>query len=205
MKLALYGGTFDPFHGAHLAVAREARDRCGMERVLVVPAANPPHKPEARTAAYHHRLRMIELACDGEAMVEASRLEENTLRSYSIDTITQVRGELSDGDELFFVIGADAFAEITTWYRWQDVVAAVTFLVVTRPGHAYAVPQGARVEPLATLALPISSSDLRRRLSHGERPAELHPAVLDYVAEHGLYGFPRVVTAPTHDMPTLGA
>jgi nicotinate-nucleotide adenylyltransferase len=122
--------------------------------------------------------------------VEVSRLEENTPLSYSVDTIEKVRNGMAPGDELFFIIGADAFAEIQTWRRWRDVARGVVFLVVSRPGHIYEIPEGIRMERLDTLQLPISSSEIRAELAAGERPAALPEAVLDYVFEHGLYGAP---------------
>jgi nicotinate-nucleotide adenylyltransferase len=188
LRQALFGGTFDPIHRAHLAVAREAADRFHLDRVLFVPAARPPHKAGAR-AGYDHRVRMVELACAGDARFAASRLEEGTARSYSIDTIEKARA-MAPGDELFFIIGADAFAEIGTWRRWHDVVRSVTFIVVSRPGHAYQVPAEAAVERLDTVELPISSSGVRRRLAEGESPEEVPGAVLAYIREHGLYRAP---------------
>ncbi len=85
------------------------------------------------------------------------------------------------------MISADAFAEIRKWYRWEDVVKAVDFIVVARPGHEYTYPPGARVHRLETVALPVSSSEVRQALARGERPADLPDAVADYIQEHGLY------------------
>lgn len=187
MKIAIFGGTFDPVHSAHLAVAREAARVFGLGRVPFVPASRPPHKSGATVAGYEDRYRMVELACQGEPLFEASRLEDGQERSYSIDTIERVRAALAPGDEMFFLIGADAFAEIATWRRWQDVVRDVRFIVVARPGHGYAVPPGARVERLDRVALAVSSSAIRARLAAGESPPELPPAVLAYIRERGLY------------------
>ena len=187
MRLAIFGGTFDPIHQAHLAIAREAAERCQLDRVLLVPAVNPPHKSATRTP-YEHRVRMAELACRGLAHLEVSRLEEGSEWSYSIDTIEKVRARMAAGDELFFVIGADAFAEIRTWRRWRDVARAVCFLVVSRPGARYDVPREVRLERLDRLEMAVSSSAIRRELAAGRRPAEVPMAVLDYILEHGLYG-----------------
>jgi nicotinate-nucleotide adenylyltransferase len=187
LNLALFGGTFDPVHCAHITVALEAANQFGIDRVLFVVAANPPHKPNATHAAFEDRYRMVELACAGYPLLVPSRLEEGAQRSYSIDTIERVRTTLTEGDRLFFIIGADAFAEIESWRRWRDVLAAVEFIVVTRPGHEYQTPDGARVCRLDTLALPVSSTDLRRRLADGESPAELPKPVLAYIREHNLY------------------
>ena len=91
------------------------------------------------------------------------------------------------GEQPYFIIGADAFAEITTWHRWQDLVLLTEFIVVTRPGHQYATPPGAKVHGLETVALPVSSSEIRRKLAAGEIPPELPAAVGRYILEHGLY------------------
>ena len=187
MRLAIFGGTFDPVHNAHLAIAAKAADCCGLERVLFIPAASPPHKTAGTRAGYEDRYRMVELACQGEPRFEASRLEAGTRKSYSIDTIEKVRATLAQGDTLFFLIGADAFAEIDTWRRWREVVAAVDFIVVSRPGHQYAAPAESRVHRLEQVELPVSSSAVRRRLARGEEPPEVPPVVLRYIREHGLY------------------
>src|SRR5581483_9309339 len=110
--------------------------------------------------------------CAGDPRFEVSRLEENTT-SYSIDTITKVHAQLAEQDVLFFLIGADAFAEIETWRRWREVIRAVTFIVASRPGHAYHVPDGASVERLETVDLPYSSSAIRQDLAAGKRPPEV--------------------------------
>jgi nicotinate-nucleotide adenylyltransferase len=188
LRLAIFGGTFDPIHWAHLAIAREAIERCRLDRVLLVPADNPPHKTGVTNTPYENRVRMAEIACRGLPHLEVSRLEAGTQRSYSIDTIRKVRAGIAPADELFFVIGADAFADIRTWHQWQDVVREVSFLVVSRPGAIYDVPPEARVERLDRLDLTISSSEIRRGLAAGKRPAEVPPAVLEYILANSLYG-----------------
>ena len=187
MRLALFGGTFDPIHDAHLAIARAAAGQFHLDRVLLVPAAHPPHKAGGAHASYEDRIRMAELACGGESRLEVSRLEEGTARSYSIDTIEKVRTRMAPGDELFFIIGADAFAEIRTWLRWRAVARAVEFLVISRPGHVYDPPPGARIARLDKVELRISSSDIRMELAAGRRPAGVPELVLEYILRHGLY------------------
>ncbi len=184
MRLALFGGTFDPIHNAHLTVAREAADQFALDQVWFVPAAHPPHKTAHTGASYEDRFRMTELACQADPRFIASRLEAGEGKSYSIDTVEHVR-EL--GQQPFFIIGADAFAEIPSWHRWQDLVRLTEFIVVTRPGHPYSAPPGARVHRLDTVALPVSSSEIRRKLALGEIPAELPVSVGFYISERGLY------------------
>jgi nicotinate-nucleotide adenylyltransferase len=94
------------------------------------------------------------------------------------------------GGTPFFIIGADAFAEIESWHRWRDVVRLAEFIVVTRPGHEYRVPDGAKVHRLDTLALPVSSSEIRRKLASGQIPPELPSEVGAYIASQHLYHFP---------------
>ena len=182
MKIAIFGGTFDPIHNAHLIVAKEAADRFQLARVQFIPAGNPPFK-QAFTSL-EHRYRMVELACSEDRRFVASRLEQGDKKSYSIDTIERVKAE---GGDVSFIIGADAFAEIRTWHRADDVIRSVDFIVVTRPGHAYEVPPGARVHRLDAVALGSSSSSIRQELARGKTPADLPPRVVEYIRKNGLY------------------
>jgi nicotinate-nucleotide adenylyltransferase len=186
MRLALFGGTFDPIHNAHLTVAQEAADQFHLDQVWFVPAAHPPHKLDQSSAAYEDRYRMVELACQADPRFVASRLEEGGLKSYTIETIEKVRAK---DEEPYFIIGADAFAEIASWHRWQELLRLTDFIVVTRPGHNYTAPPGARVHRLDTVALPVSSSEIRKALAHGELPSELPSSVAAYIANKGLYRF----------------
>ncbi len=188
-RLAIFGGTFDPIHNAHLAVAREAASRFALDHVLVIPNGNPPHKQGVERADWTDRYRMVELACADDPQLTPSRLEEGQARSYSIHTIERVRAEHPD-DRIFFLIGADAFAEIETWHRWEEVLATVEFIVVSRPGHRYDVPPGARALPLETISLEISSSEIRSELRAGRMPPKALPeAVRDYIRAKRLYGY----------------
>jgi len=184
MRLALFGGTFDPIHNAHLQVAREAADQFQLEQVWFIPAAHPPHKSAHTGATYEDRFRMTELACQADGRFIASRLEEGDGKSYSIDTVERVHAL---GQKPYFIIGADAFAEMSSWHRWQDLVRLTEFIVVTRPGHAYSAPPGVRVHRLDTVALPVSSSEVRRKLAAGVTPPELPPTVARYITARGLY------------------
>ncbi len=187
MRLAIFGGTFDPIHEAHLAIAGAAADRFQLERVLFIPAGRPPHKLNAACAPYADRVRMAELACAADPRFEVSRLEEGSARSYSIDTIEKVRAKLDPSVNLYFVIGADAFAEIRTWRRWEDVVRAATFLVASRPGADFAVPPGAKVERIEGLSLGASSSAIRAALAAGQVPVGVPAPVLEHIQRRALY------------------
>jgi len=187
LRLAVFGGTFDPIHTAHTRAAAEAADRFALDKVLFVPAAHPPHKPNGQTTPYEHRYRMVEIACREDPRFEPSRLEAGEGRSYTIHTLEKLRARQDPQDQLYFLIGADAFAEIGTWHRSSDVLRLVDFIVVPRPGYEVKIPAGARVHVLETLALPLSSSEIRRQLETTGTAEGLHPAVLDYIRAHGLY------------------
>jgi nicotinate-nucleotide adenylyltransferase len=163
-RIAIFGGTFDPVHDAHLAVAREAADAFSLDRVLFVPAKNPPHKLSDLHAGFDDRMRMVELACAEDARFEPSRIEDRPGHSYSFDTVVLARAQCSEATRLFFLIGADAFAEIRSWHRWQELMKLVEFIVVSRPRRAFDVPEGAQVHRLDTLELPVSSSAIRTSL-----------------------------------------
>ena len=193
MRLALFGGTFDPIHKGHIHAALAAADACSLDRVLVVPSGMPPHKPDACQAAYEHRFRMVELACAADRRLEASRLEEpgqGHEPHYSVRTVERIRSTLSYEHPLRFIIGADAYADIGIWRDVERVIAAVEFLVVSRPGSEL-VPSGATSAPMARIiecSHPASSSVLRHRVRIGGTLADLAPpAVSAYIWEQGLY------------------
>jgi nicotinate-nucleotide adenylyltransferase len=185
-RIVLFGGTFDPVHNAHLAIARAAADRFDPEKIIFIPAANPPHKAaETVVAGYEDRVRMAEIACAPEPRFEVSRIEAGPDRSYSIDTIERM--EATGFAPMAFLIGSDALAEIETWHRWRDVVRAVEFIVVLRPGSECRVPPGATVYELGGLDLPVSSSAIRDKLRDGDFDVPVPEAVIRYIRERGLY------------------
>lgn len=194
MRVALYGGTFDPVHLGHVEVARAAADTFGLGRVMFVPAGNPPHRAARPRASYEDRYRMVELACLLDGRFRASRAEAprpGNEPNYSIDTLEEVTRSLGSGDRLYFVIGCDAFAEIESWHRWEEMLKLADFIVVSRPGEATRPaepPPAARMHLLTSVDVPISSTRVRDRLRSGQ-PADqwLPPAVAEYVGERKLY------------------
>jgi nicotinate-nucleotide adenylyltransferase len=188
MKTAIFGGTFDPVHSAHLEIARAAADHFQLDRVLFIPAGAPPHK---RTGTpYRDRYAMVELACQADPRFISSRLEARTkVKSYTIDTLERIREERRALalEPLYLIIGADAFSEVESWYRWKDVIAAVEFIVVARPGHKIIGPAKAVIHPLESLALEVSSSEIRKQLTRGEMPKEVPKKVAEYIRAHKLY------------------
>jgi len=186
LAYAVFGGTFDPIHTGHIAVATTAAARFALDEVLLIPAGNPPHKEGRTRTPFSHRLAMARLACTPHAKLRVSDMEEGSARSYSILTIERLQRE-RPGDRLLFLIGADAFSEIETWFRWRDVIELTEFLVVSRPGHDYDIPAGARVHRLDDMEIPVSSSQIREQLRAGLTPEALDESVLAYIRAHALY------------------
>ncbi len=195
MRVALFGGTFDPVHNGHLEIARAAADAFELDRVLFIPGGDPPHKTGGRPVDYESRYRMVELACRADPRFEASRLEDPVRLegrpSYSIHTIASARSGLKPGDELFFLLGEDAFRELATWYRLDDVVQQVEFLVVSRGGEERTAepphPQ-VRFRRVDGVENPVSATEVRRAIQE-ERSAEgmIPAAVSRFIAAHRLY------------------
>lgn len=186
-RLGLYGGTFDPIHNAHIAVARTAIDTHRLDLMLLIPNRLPPHKESATGATYEQRLEMVRLACEGELRLEACDIENRDGKSYTIQTLESLRTTYGDSVQFFFLIGADAFAEVLTWYRVEDVFQMTDFIVAARPGFKYQTPSGARVHQLDSLAFHESSSEIRSRICAGLGVEFVPPSVARYIAEMGLY------------------
>lgn len=163
MNIGLMGGTFNPIHCAHLRIAEEARDLCGLDRVLFIPAADPPHKPLVGDVSFAARSEMVMLAIADNPAFELSDIEgEREGKSYSIDTIGYFRTQRLD-DKLFFIIGSDSFYEFGLWHRYAEIFRLCSLIVVERPGRPV-------VDPLEALPVAIrgefSYTDAPRRLQH---------------------------------------
>jgi nicotinate-nucleotide adenylyltransferase len=197
VKIALFGGTFDPVHNGHLAVAKAAADRFGLDRILFIPSGRPPHKDRAPQAAYEDRYCMVELTCQADTRFAASRLEDPALlgdgKTYSIDTIEKVRSGLTPEDEMYFLIGQDAFDELSIWHRLADVVDQVEFIVASRPHSVSSVQREgvaalARFQPLEGVDVPVSATAVRELARQGIDLVDIVPdAVADYICRHELY------------------
>ena len=187
MRLGLYGGTFDPIHDAHLAVACVAADVYALDKLLVIPNRRPPHKQSVTDAPYEDRLRMVELACQADPRFEACDIENRDGKSYTIQTLHHLRNKYGGSNDFFFLIGADAFAEVLTWYRVEEVFQMTEFIVASRPGFDYAIPRGARVHRLDAVAFHESSSGIRSQIAAGKAATGLPKLVADYIGKHGLY------------------
>jgi nicotinate-nucleotide adenylyltransferase len=191
VSLGILGGTFDPIHVAHLRIAEEVREALALERVLFVPAADPPWK--RASAPFADRLEMVRIAVASNPSFEASDLEAGRPGpSYTVDTLEALRARFPDR-RLWFIVGADAFAEIDRWHRAGRLLELASFAVVERPGSpddlAAESARGAEVRRVRVPLLEISASDLRRRAARGASLRYLVPdAVIDYIEKHHLYG-----------------
>jgi nicotinate-nucleotide adenylyltransferase len=134
MRIGLLGGSFNPVHNAHLRIAGEAFDACQLDKVIFIPAADPPHKLLAGDVSFESRSKMVSMAIVGSPNFEMSPIEaERVGKSYSIDTISIFR-ERFPGDDLFFIVGWDSFLEIGLWYRYTEIFCLCNLIVVERPG-----------------------------------------------------------------------
>ena len=134
MKTGILGGTFNPVHRAHLGIAREVQDACMLDRVLFIPAAEPPHKDVAGRVSFTDRLAMVEIATAKIPGFLASDLEiKRSGKSYSVDTL-EILLELNPGDELYFIIGLDSYRDIASWKDFGRIFSLSNVVVTTRPG-----------------------------------------------------------------------
>jgi len=134
-RIAFYGGSFDPLHNGHLTIANELLKVFKLDEFVFIPAFHAPHKKDKRPTSAFHRFAMLALATNDETHVKVSRIElELPEKPYSVETLERLKNELTD-TEIFFVMGADSWAEITTWREWEKVLTLVNMIVVTRPDY----------------------------------------------------------------------
>jgi nicotinate-nucleotide adenylyltransferase len=196
MRVGVLGGTFDPIHMGHVAVAKAAMECARLDRVLFVPSAQPPHRAAAEASA-EDRLAMSRLAVDGDSRFEVSDVEvKRGGKSYTVDTLQELHRSLPD-DELFLILGWDAARLFRTWHQPEGVSALASLVIVGRPGMPSPTQADLKLAGLAPdrvvmclLPTPdISGSELRRAIATGKSVAgKLPPAVEGYIAAHHVYG-----------------
>ncbi|MCY4489698.1 MAG: nicotinate-nucleotide adenylyltransferase [Deltaproteobacteria bacterium] len=141
MRLGLFGGTFDPIHFGHLGSAEEVRDAYALDKVCFVPCGVPPHRSTEPGAPPHHRLEMVRLAVADNPGLCASDVEVvRSGASFSIDTVRHFSGRLAPEDDLYLILGLDAFLLIGSWKDWRELLALTHVIVTSRPGAGDALP-----------------------------------------------------------------
>jgi nicotinate-nucleotide adenylyltransferase len=208
-SVGLLGGTFNPIHNGHVAIARQAREVLALDRVVLIPTGDPPHKPHENLAAAKDRFEMVRLAIASDPSLSISDVEvSRSGKSYTIDTIRLLQREYGPEARLFFLIGLDAFLEFPTWRDPATLLTLCSFVVLSRPGLSFqalsglplipAIPQASLVEldagrsvrlnvpvgaqSLICLRLPpnsVSASDIRARIAQGAPTANLLPPVVE--------------------------
>ncbi len=200
MRLGIFGGTFDPIHLGHMVLAEHCREACRLDRVLFIPAGQPPHKTERQITSGKQRLEMVELAIAGHPSFAASSIEiDRDGPSYSVDTIAALAREHPDA-ELFFLIGSDSLADLPLWYQPARLAELATIVVATRPGSnrpdlaslrtVLSTAAIARIEHniVEIPLIGISSSAIRARAAAGQSVRFLVPRAVEcYIETHGLY------------------
>ncbi len=189
LRIGINGGSFDPVHNAHLLVAQAAMEELSLDRLIFVPAAQSPFKPDAKPAPAKERLRLLRLALAGHAEYE---LDEAEIRrggvSYTIDTVRELR-ERNPAAELFYLVGADHAATLPKWKAADELAKLIQFVAVPRPGlPAVEWPAPFRGVALKGFPLGVSSSEIRARVRAGLRIDLLVPgAVAEAIANNRLY------------------
>ena len=193
-KLGIMGGTFNPIHQGHLVAAEFIWDKFKLEEVLFVPSGKPPHKGNNEIASPENRWMMTVLATASNEHFSVSSIEiKRPGESYTRDTVLQLRQMYGEGTECFFITGADAIAEISTWHKTGDLPHLAKFIAVFRPGYKLDIkkidPRFQKCTYLVEVpALAISSTQIRERIKKGQTIKYLVPEVVEkYIYKNNLY------------------
>lgn len=208
-RIGLLGGTFNPIHNAHLAIARQAREMLELDRVVMIPSGDPPHKPSSGLASAKDRYEMVRLALASDPHLAMSDVEvRRSGKSYSIDTVRRLQQEYGNETRLHFLIGLDAFLEFETWREPETLLTLCSFVVLSRPGLSFQalstlpliprLPQASLMDldqgRTVRLDVPIglqsliclrvapstaSASDIRARIARGASTANLLPPAVE--------------------------
>jgi len=189
MKIGVFGGTFDPVHRGHLQLAQKAQSQFLLDKVIFVPAYQPPHKqtiPSLTDAP--DRYEMVRLAIEGEPFFEISDCElERKGVSYTFDTLVELESKYP-GAMFFLILGKDAFESVGTWHRAVELKKKVQFLVAKRETHEIPAPEGVQAEWIQMPLCPISASGIRAAIKQGRFVDDyLNPKVLRYIQANALY------------------
>ncbi len=198
MNIGILGGTFDPIQLAHLAVAEEARTRLDLAEIIFVPAGQPWLKANSPISTAEHRIQMVRLAIADKPYFKLSTVEiDRAGPSYSVDTVTELQGQLGAGDELFFILGWDSLAELPLWREPSRLIKMCCLVAVPRPG--YSAPDLKKLEAdipglsqrvilMDKPEIDISATDIRNRVARGLSISHLVPEPVErYIKQNRLY------------------
>lgn len=205
-RIGIYGGTFDPIHIGHLTSAETAYQKCKLDRVLFIPAYNPPHKEnKGKTAA--ERLKMLEIAVEDNPHFEIDRREiDSHVTQYTLDTIIGIQKDYPNA-ELYYILGEDSILQIDSWYRWEDLLSMVHLAAVTRPDSRriaekkqqapvrsledqvdFLRDKGFKVTIIDEFQMDVSSTQLRQFIEEGKSVRYVIPdKVVEYIRRENLY------------------
>ena len=201
-KIGIMGGTFNPVHHGHLVTAQEALDQFDLDEVIFIPTGDPPHKIDDLLAHAEDRYLMTVIATSSNSSFFVYRIEiDRKGKSYTIDTVKELRKLFGSDSELYFITGADAILEILTWKNTREIVTLAKFIAATRPGYDLSKikelettlfddedEEDQRIFIMEIPALAISSTDIRQRIKIGRPVNYLVPeGVNNYILKHGLY------------------
>ena len=198
MRIALFGGTFDPPHRGHLAIARAAADAFYLDSILFAPAGRQPLKLDEDPTPFAYRLAMTTLACEQDQRFQATNIDApraDGLPNYTVDTLAALQATMPDA-ALFSLVGADSFLSLPRWRQPNRLLEMAEWIVVSRPGFSleniselgFTSQQQERIHLLQTVHEDISATGLRERLHAGEPCTDLLPAsVSSYIQTHHLY------------------
>lgn len=193
MKIGVFGGTFNPPHVGHLIAAECTREIIGLDKVLFVPSATPPHKRNMDIVEAHYRVEMLRRALLGNRRFEVSEVEiERGGVSFTVDTLEEL-AKRNPGDQLFLIVGGDLMAEFHTWKDPENILRLAEIVVMTRPGaqdvHANAPMFKGRVRQCPVPLVDLSSTAIRRRVAGGKSIKYLVPTSVElYIIQQDLYG-----------------
>jgi len=196
---AILGGTFDPIHYGHITTAEEILEKTEVEKVIFIPSGDPPHKRDKAVTESRHRGEMTRIAVKGHKNFVYSSIEiDRRGKTYTIDTIRQLRKELGEDKKFYFVMGADAMLLIDTWKNSKELLKICSFIAVTRPGYDTQMFENfvddlkkreeCDIRVMEIPAVDISSSEIRERIARGKSISDLVPKNVEkYISDNGLY------------------
>ena len=189
-RIGVLGGTFNPIHLGHLAIAHMAQESLRLKKVIFVPAHLPPHKNSSRIASTRHRFNMVKLAIQGNPRFEISDFEiKKPGKSYTIDTLWHFRDIFPKPTQLFFIVGGDTLPQLKNWRYINDILKIATFIVVNRPGQ-FKRSRGIKIRhhSVSMPGIDLSSSYIRQRAALGKSIKYFVPeGVIRYIQHHQLY------------------